>query len=235
MEEKKGHEEEREVPLQGNQPWLSGDSVAIPGQINNLPRYPKSFLPKYDPETSGLPEDHIKKFILMIRLMNIQHEDVVCKLFPYTFENLASTWYFNLLVGSITNWTKFQKEFLEKFAEKSTTGALMDKLFTATMTPKERVKVFNQIFINILNKFQCATKPTQELQIEVYANALSSSISMFIKRVVKQTLEENFEEAKMIEFQMKGCKEGHTSLARKESYPPPRRGLLLNRPSGKLA
>jgi hypothetical protein len=34
---------------------------------------------------------------------------------------------------------------------------------------------------------------------------------------------------------MKGCKEGHASLVRKESYPPPRRGLLLTRLSGKSA
>jgi hypothetical protein len=121
MEENNDREEEREVPLQDNQPWLVGDAVAIPGQVHNLPRHPKKFLPKYDPETSGLPEDHIKKFILAIRLMNIQHEDVVCRLFPYMFENSTSTWYFNLLVGSITSWTKFQKDFLDKFAEETTT------------------------------------------------------------------------------------------------------------------
>jgi hypothetical protein len=192
-------------------------------------------LPKYDPETSGLPEDHIKKFILAIRLMNVQHEDVVCRLFPYTFENSASTWYFNFPVGSITSWTKFQKDFLDKFVEETTTGALMAELFAATMTPKERVKYFNQIFMTILNKFQPVAKPTQELQIEVYANVLPASISMFVKRAAKKTLAENFEEAKMIEFQMKGCKEGQASLVRKESQPPPRRGLLLTRPSGKLA
>jgi hypothetical protein len=192
-------------------------------------------LPKYDPETSGLPEDHIKKFILAIRLMNVQHEDVVCRLFPYMFENSASTWYFNLPVGSITSWTKFQKDFLDKFAEETTTGALMAELFAATMTPKERVKDFNQRFMTILNKFQPVVKPAQELQIEVYANALPASISMFVKRAAKKTLAENFEEAKMIEFQMKGCKEGQASLARKESQPPPRRGLLLTRPSGKPA
>jgi hypothetical protein len=45
---------------------------------------------------------------------------------------------------------------------------------------------------------------------------------------------ENFEEAKMIEFQMKGCKEGQDSLVRKESLAPSRRGLILTRPSGKL-
>jgi hypothetical protein len=38
---------------------------------------------------------------------------------------------------------------------------------------------------------------------------------MFVKRAAKQTLAENFEEAKTIEFQMKGCKEGQVSLAKK--------------------
>jgi len=93
----------------------------------------------------------------------------------------------------------------------------MVELFAATMTPKERVKNFNQRFMTILNKFHPAAKPTQELQIEVYANTLPTSISMFVKRVAKQTLAENFEEAKMIEFQMKGSKEVHASLVRKES------------------
>jgi hypothetical protein len=48
-----------------------------------------------------------------------------------------------LLVGSITSWTKFQKYFLEKFAEETTIGALMAEIFTATMIPKEKVK-YNQ-------------------------------------------------------------------------------------------
>ena len=82
----------------------------------------------------------------------------------------------------------------------------MAELFTATMILKERVKDFNQGFTTFLNKFQHEAKITQELQIEVYANDLPASISMFVKRDAKRTLAENFEEAKMIEFQMKGCK-----------------------------
>jgi hypothetical protein len=92
--------------------------------------------------------------------------------------------------------------------EETTIGSLMVDFFATTMTPKERFKYFNQIFTTILNKFQPAVKPTQELQIQIYANALPASISMFVKRASKQYLVENFEEAKMIEFQMKGCKEG---------------------------
>jgi hypothetical protein len=56
---------------------------------------------------------------------------------------------------------------------------------------------------------------------------------MFVKKATKHTLAEIFEEAKMIEFQMKGCKDGHVSLVKKEVYPSPRRGLLLNIPPGK--
>jgi hypothetical protein len=78
-----------------NQPWLARDALDLPGQLHNLPKHPEHLLPKYDPETSSLPEDHVKKFILSIRLMNVQFEDVVCHIFPYTFENSASTWYFN--------------------------------------------------------------------------------------------------------------------------------------------
>jgi hypothetical protein len=40
---------------------------------------------------------------------------------------------------------------------------------------------------------------------------------MFVKRDTKHTLAENFEETKKIEFQMKGCKEGHVSLVKKEA------------------
>jgi hypothetical protein len=140
MEDNNDHNEERGNPPQNNQHWLTRHALAIPGRVHNLPRHPKKLLPKFDPKTLGLPEDHIKKFILAIRLMNVQHEDVVCIIFPYTFENSASTWYFNLLVGSITSWMKFQKDFLDIFVEATTTGALKAELFATTMNSKEKVK-----------------------------------------------------------------------------------------------
>jgi hypothetical protein len=106
----------------------------------------------------------------------------------------------------------------------------MAEIFVTTMSPKEKVKYFNQRFTTILNKFQPKAKPTQELKIEVYTISLLASISMFIKRVAKHTLDKKFEEAKTIEFQMKGCKEELISLIKKETQPPPKRGLLLTIP-----
>jgi hypothetical protein len=83
--------------------------MAIPGRVHNLPRHPKNLLPKFDLETSGLLEDHIKMLILAIKLINVQHKDVVCRFFPYTFEKSPLTWYFYLPVGSIISWTNFQR------------------------------------------------------------------------------------------------------------------------------
>jgi hypothetical protein len=60
---------------------------------------------------------------------------------------------------------KFQKDFLHKFAEETTTVALMAELFTTAMNSRENVKDFNQRLTTILEKFQPEAKPTQELQI----------------------------------------------------------------------
>jgi hypothetical protein len=76
-------------------PWLDQDVIVVPGAQHPLPKHPEKWLPKFDPDSKQITEDHIKKFMLAIRLRNVEHEDVVCRLFPYTFEGNASTWYFS--------------------------------------------------------------------------------------------------------------------------------------------
>jgi hypothetical protein len=76
-------------------PWLDQDVVAVPGAQHPLPKHPEKWLPKFDTYSKQIAKDHIKKFMLYIRLRNVEHEDVVCRLFPYTFEGNASTWLFS--------------------------------------------------------------------------------------------------------------------------------------------
>jgi hypothetical protein len=68
------------------------------------------------------------------------------------------------------------------------------------------LKCFNQRFTFFLKKSKDGSQPTQELQMEVYGNALPIYISMFVKRNGKDTLLTTFEEAKKNEFEMLGCK-----------------------------
>ena len=85
-------------------------------------------------------EDHIKSFIQAIRLRNIIHEDVVCILFPYTFEGNASTWYFSLEAISIPSWDIFFELFTQNFGDDKTQEELVIELSTMKNKGKERVK-----------------------------------------------------------------------------------------------
>jgi hypothetical protein len=76
-------------------PWLDQDVMVVPGPQHPLPKHLEKWLPKFDPDSKKSAKDHIKKFMLSIRLLSVEHEDVVCRLFPYTFEGNASTWYFS--------------------------------------------------------------------------------------------------------------------------------------------
>ena len=98
--------------MAANRPWLVVDVVAVPRAQHPLPKHPEKLLPKFDPDNDVTPEDHIKQLMISLRLLDDQHEDVVCRLFPYTFVGQASTWFFSLAVGSIASWQQFETSFL---------------------------------------------------------------------------------------------------------------------------
>jgi hypothetical protein len=55
------------------------------GELHEMPRKFDKLLPKFDPDKPGSPEDHVNNLFLAIHLLGVQHDDVVCRLFPYTF------------------------------------------------------------------------------------------------------------------------------------------------------
>ena len=67
-------------------PLLTIDAIAIPGPTHRLPKKPQKFLPKYDPDDDISPLHHINQFMDALKLMNVEHEDVVCRLFPHTLQ-----------------------------------------------------------------------------------------------------------------------------------------------------
>jgi hypothetical protein len=49
-------------------PWLDQDVMEIPGPQHPLPKHPEKWLPKFDLDSKQSAEDHIKKFMLVVRL-----------------------------------------------------------------------------------------------------------------------------------------------------------------------
>jgi hypothetical protein len=162
-----------------------------------LPKKPQKFLPKYDPDDDISPEHHIKQFMDALKLMNVEHEDVVYRLFPHTLQGKATKWFFNLAPGSITSWDKFEEAFMAEFSVEETSGILPLDLLVIGMNENERVKDFNERFMSLLNGIPI--KPVETVQIEHYVYALPPNIAMFVNTQRKLTLVDNFAEAIQIE------------------------------------
>ena len=105
---------------QANTPWLDGDAVSVLGDQHRFPKNLEKWLLKYNPDEKIPVEDHIKYFMQAIMLINLIHEDVVYRLFPYTFEGKDSTWYFSLEASSIPSWDVFYELFTQKFGDDKT-------------------------------------------------------------------------------------------------------------------
>jgi ribonuclease HI len=192
-------------------PWLDQDAVAVPGAQHPLPKHPEKWLPKFDPDSKQIAEDHIKKFMLAIRLCNVEHEDVVCRLFPYTFEGNASTWYFAQQPHTIASWEKFESCFLEKFGDGKPLEVLVMDLSNLKMNAKEKVKDFNQRFLTLKNRIPADSMPAESLVIAYYTKALHQSIAIWVKRSKKATLLEAFEEATQIEKDILSLKDSSSN------------------------
>ena len=93
-------------------PWLTKYSLSIPSPTHPFPKNPHKFFPKYDPDDDVLPKYHIKQFMNALNLMNVEHEDVVCRLFLHTLQCNATKWFFNLTPRSIYSWQKFEEAFI---------------------------------------------------------------------------------------------------------------------------
>ena len=83
--------------MSANKPWLAANSIAVPGAQYPFPKHPEKLLPKFDLDNDVSPEDHIKQFMLSLRLMDVKHKELVCRFLPYTFIDKASTWFLVLL------------------------------------------------------------------------------------------------------------------------------------------
>lgn len=56
------------------------------GPLHQLPSHPEKWLPKFNPDNGLLAEDDINNFMLFVNLNQVEEEDAVVRLFPYTLQ-----------------------------------------------------------------------------------------------------------------------------------------------------
>ena len=70
-------------------PLNNPGAVSMPAPLSQLLAHPEKWLPKFNPESGMLGEEHINNFMLSINLKVVTNEDVVFRLFPYTLQGAA--------------------------------------------------------------------------------------------------------------------------------------------------
>ena len=70
-------------------------------------------------------DDYVQSFFLSLELLAVEHEDVVCRLFPHTFKAKASAWYFCLPANFVVNSDTFETLFKGNFGSQRTTITLI--------------------------------------------------------------------------------------------------------------
>ena len=176
--------------------------MSILGDLLRFPKNPEKWLQKYNPYDKVPLEDHIKYFMQAIILRNVIHEDMVCRLFPYTFEGKASTWYFALEYSSIPSWDVFSELFTQKFRDDKNPEDLVIGISSMKTKGKERVKYYNQHFSYLKNRIPTTILPIEELLVSYYIKGLLTQIAMWVKRDLKETLHDAFCEDIQVEKDM---------------------------------
>ena len=111
------------VPPNSNQPinpnpplaWRARTPLNLAVPLHAFPQNDKKTLPKFDPGKGISMDDHLQSFYLALELLAMEHEYVVCRLFPNTFEDKASTCYFGSQANSIAQWDTFVRVFKINF------------------------------------------------------------------------------------------------------------------------
>ena len=120
-------------------------------------------MPRFDPGEGVYVDDHIQSFFLALEALAVEHEDVFCRLFPYTLKGKSTSWHFVLQANSITDWDTFERIFKHKFCSQRTTTALMKELLALKREKKEKVRYFSQRFAAHLNNFNIAINLLKKL------------------------------------------------------------------------
>ena len=87
---------------------------------------------------------------------------------------------------------------------------------------------FNQRFAVHLNNFDATIKPVENTLIEYYTSALNPEIAIFVKRSVKPTLVETYEEAEKVEGEMESI-DKYPVLSEEKTFGN-KKPLLLTKP-----
>lgn len=149
---------------------------------NVMPKNPEHFCSKFhanDPNRTA--EEHLRIFQTCLKDRGIVHEDVACRLFPYSLGEEAFYWYNHLPASSILNWNDLEKAFLQKFRIPISANELYLQFIKVKREVNEPIASFNNRFHRAFTRLQDPYVLDDGTALGVYYEALDSLTATFLK------------------------------------------------------
>jgi hypothetical protein len=104
-------------------------------------------------------EDHLAKFLQVVGDFNVEHEDVVMRMFVSTLEGEARPWYNSLLDASIDGWDSFEEKFIERWENTRDIFLLCIVFSIIKKHESETIFQFNTCFSKFYNRNPYRVRP----------------------------------------------------------------------------
>ena len=119
--------------------WRARTPLNLAPLVHALPPNYEKVLPIFDSGEGISVDNHLQSFFLVLEALEVEHEDVVCRIFPHTLKGKETSWYFSLQANSNTDKDTFKRMFKNKFCIQRTTVVLMKELLALKKEKNEKV------------------------------------------------------------------------------------------------
>lgn len=108
----------------------------------------------------------------------IEHKDVVMKMFIQSIINYARDWYRSMCDASISSWNEFKYMFKQQYGDHSDPKFALNEFKSIQKRSNESFENFNKRFLNIYNKIPNHLKPVDPMWLIFYINAYDPKQNM---------------------------------------------------------
>jgi hypothetical protein len=165
--------------------------VAFPDYPHDLPaRKWLKRIPLFAGRLGESVKDHLDKFLQVVWEFNVEHEDVVMRMFVSTLEWEARAWYKSLPDASIDGWDSFQEKFTERWANTHDIFFLCTVFSIIKKHESETVCQFNARFFKFYNRIPYRVRPNEDVALIYYLEAFDGIFGVFLRNEDPQNLEE---------------------------------------------
>jgi hypothetical protein len=165
--------------------------VAFPNYPHDLPtRKWIKRIPLFPWRLGESIEKHFAKFLQVVGDFDVEHEDVMMRMFVSTLEGEARSWHKSLPDASIDGWDSFQDKFTKRWANTQDIFFLYKAFTIIKKHESETVFQFNACFPKFYNRISNSVRSNEVVALIYYLEAFDGIFGVFLRNEDPKNLEE---------------------------------------------